>query len=307
MKNFFLDLWTDLREKRLWPVAVVLLLGLIAVPVVLSKPAEQAPAPAPVDNARKAPDPADLKALTAVELDESAADQSSPLDTFDPSNPFAPPAAVVKRTKDDGSDLVANGGKTDLTGGTVTGGDAGGLVPGDGTTTSPTTPPPGDTKPKTTDYQWVIDASFEANGDGRRIKKMERLDMLPSEDEPLLLFLGVTDGGASAVFLVDSTLSAAGEGTCQPNPDECAFVYLGAGSEHSFSNDKGDTYNLRVNEIRKVKVDPKRSKASRKAKRSQASASTDAPRRRFVPTLISDLVSVSSADDQTSTPDSDRR
>ena len=47
MKIFLLDLWHDLREKRLAPVAVVLLLGLVAVPVLLAKPAED-PGPAPV-------------------------------------------------------------------------------------------------------------------------------------------------------------------------------------------------------------------------------------------------------------------
>ncbi len=46
MKIFLLDLWHDLREKRLWPVAVVLAVGLVAVPVVLSKPSAAPPAPA---------------------------------------------------------------------------------------------------------------------------------------------------------------------------------------------------------------------------------------------------------------------
>ncbi len=249
MKNFFLDLWTDLREKRLWPVAVVLLLGLIAVPVVLSKPAEQASAPAPADTARKAPDPSDLKALTAVKLDESAADQSSPLDTFDPSNPFAPPAAVVKRSKDDGSDVSATGDTGSTTGGAATGGESDAGAPSDGGVGGTTPQPDNDTtRPKTTNYQWVIDVNFEANGRDRRIKTLERLDMLPSEDQPLLLFLGVTEAGNNAVFLVDSTLTAAGEGSCQPSPNDCAFVYLGAGNEHVFTTDSGDTYNLRVNE-----------------------------------------------------------
>ena len=39
MKIFLLDLWHDLKEKRLWPVAVVLLAALVAVPVLLAKPA----------------------------------------------------------------------------------------------------------------------------------------------------------------------------------------------------------------------------------------------------------------------------
>ena len=35
MKIFLLDLWHDLRAKRLWPVAAVLAVALVAVPVVL--------------------------------------------------------------------------------------------------------------------------------------------------------------------------------------------------------------------------------------------------------------------------------
>ena len=50
MKIFLLDLWHDLRQKRLAPVAVVLLLALVAVPVLLAKPAKS-PGPAPVAGA----------------------------------------------------------------------------------------------------------------------------------------------------------------------------------------------------------------------------------------------------------------
>ena len=39
----------------------------------------------------------------------------------------------------------------------------------------------------------------------------------------------------------------------EPQAD-CAFLYLGAGSEHEFTNDDGDSYHLRIDEIRKVKV-----------------------------------------------------
>ena len=49
-------------------------------------------------------------------------------------------------------------------------------------------------------------------------------------------------GLGNAVFLVDSTLKAAGEGRCKPSGAECAFAYIGAGSEHVFSEEDGDTY-----------------------------------------------------------------
>src|SRR5918992_1193280 len=98
----------------------------------------------------------------------------------------------------------------------------------------------------------------------RKIKGMERLDMLPSQASPLLLFLGVTASGGNAVFLVDSTLDTAGEGRCKPSRSECAFLYLGAGSEHEFVNDEGDSYQLKVDEIRKVKVGEKPSAGASK-------------------------------------------
>ena len=50
--------------------------------------------------------------------------------------------------------------------------------------------------------------TFWAGDRKRRIKAMERLDMLPNANKPLLLFLGVTSDGGDAVFLVDSTLDA---------------------------------------------------------------------------------------------------
>ena len=56
MNNLLIDLWNDLRAKRLWPVALVLLAALVAVPVVLSKNSE-APAPAPATPIAEAAEP----------------------------------------------------------------------------------------------------------------------------------------------------------------------------------------------------------------------------------------------------------
>ena len=69
--------------------------------------------------------------------------------------------------------------------------------------------------------------------------------MLPNQVKPLLIFMGVTDNAGNAVFLVDSTLKATGEGKCKPSHADCAFLYLGAGSEEEFTNEDGDSYRLR--------------------------------------------------------------
>jgi hypothetical protein len=325
MKNFLSDLWHDLREKRLWPVAVVLLVGIVAVPVVLSKSAET-PAPAPAaTEARTAPEPRDLKALTTVKLDTSDAGAGSSLDTFDPSNPFRPPRAVLKGSAEASADGTQSGpGSTDGTGTDPTGSTGGGgttSVPDDTSTgdtdgdtgggdTGGGDTGDGDTPTKTTQFVYVIDVTFEANGRTRKIKAMDRLDMLPNADSPLLLFLGVASDGGNAVFLVDSTLDAAGEGSCKPSGDDCAFLHLGAGSEHQFTNDEGDSYSLRVDEIRRVKVDDKASaSASKKHTKKTAGAAVGrtAPARRFALPLLADLVSVSSGGGDDSNGDRDRR
>ena len=239
MQVFLLDVWHDLREKRLAPVAIVLLLGLVAVPVLLAKPAED-PGPAPVVAAPKRPTSEALAALTKVKLgdQELGSGRGSTLGVFDPDNPFHPPKGTIK--KDDVS--VAGAG------------------PSTGSQGSPGAGSTGSTgcdrrrrrrreprrrrhhrrhrwrrrRPRTTTttivYKYVVDLTFTANGHTRHIKGLEKLDMLPNESSPLLIFMGVTPKGGDAVFLVDSTLEAAGEGRCKPSEAECAFAYIGAGS-----------------------------------------------------------------------------
>ena len=69
MKAFLLDLWHDLREKRLWPVAVVLLARLVAVPVLLAKPAEDPGPPPALENPAAAEKKEDDGQLAQVTLE----------------------------------------------------------------------------------------------------------------------------------------------------------------------------------------------------------------------------------------------
>ncbi len=305
MKIFFLDLWQDLQAKRLAPVAVVLVLALIAVPVVLSKPAKTT-APPPAHAARTAPDPKDLKALASVKL-ANADDRGSSLDTFDPSDPFRPPKSVTKKKEaadtNAPSSVAGNtsGGSTsgDTSGGSDTG-STGGTTGGTGGGTTG-----GGDQTQTVQYRYVVDVTFITNGHARHIKGLERLQMLPNENQPLLLFLGVTPKAGNAVFLVDSTLDAAGEGRCKPKASECAFLYIGAGSEHAFTNDDGDSYRIRIDEIRRVPVGA--SASASRAKRAHAAVGTARESRRFSSPLIADEESVSRSGNSDSTDNPDRR
>ncbi len=310
MKIFLLDLWHDLREKRLAPVAVVLLLGLVAVPVLLAKPAEKPAAAPPAASGVEKADREALAALTKVKLGDEELGRGSTLGVFDPDNPFTPPKGTIKKADEPGSTAgpgdmpsTPGGGPTGGTpvgpgdpslggGGTIGGGTPGGTPPSTG----------GGGQTNTTVYEFVVDLTFKANGRTRHIKGLEKLDMLPSDSSPLLIFLGVTAKGGNAVFLVDSTLEAAGEGRCKPSESECAFAYIGPGSEYTFTEDDGDTYNLKIDEIRRVKVGT--SASSAKGAKARASVG---PNRRFVPPILSDVVVVASDRLENSNNDSNSR
>jgi hypothetical protein len=340
MKNLLLDLWHDLRAKRLWPVALVLLAGIVAVPVVLSKKAEEptvAPAATAKADASKSDGPAQL---AEVKLEDLGQGSGSSLSSFDdPSNPFAPPPKVIKRiqsesqgtgagapagagsgggVKVDGGSLGGGAGADSGAGDTGTGdtgsGGTGGGTTGGGDTgdTGDTGEPPVDGGETTTTviYTYVADVTFRANNHRRKIKAMEKLDILPDRANPLLIFLGVTENAGNALFLVDSTLETAGEGSCKPSRSECAFLYLGPGSEHEFTNDEGDSYTLRIDEIRRVKLDAGKKKAGaskKKKKIAGAALEQPSPARRFSLPLLADLVSVSSGEAIHSNSDLDRR
>ena len=126
MNTFFLDLWHDLREKRLAPVAAVLALALVAVPVLLAKPAEEASAPVVKTSAPKELNSDQLAALAQVKLGEEESGEGSTLGVFDPSNPFKPPKGAIKKEKAASS---SNAGPT--SGPTSGSGGGGGTSPSD--------------------------------------------------------------------------------------------------------------------------------------------------------------------------------
>jgi len=263
MNTVLLDIWNDLREKRLWPVAVALLIGLVAVPFLLAKPAEEAQ-PAPLaSNPEPAPAtaqllPADLEAAKPLL-------QTSTLSEFDSKDPFKPlralekienAAGVATTTGDDASagstDTAATGGDP---GGTTDGGDTGG--------TGESTPPPVTEEKTVYTYQAVVQLGTP---DGSRRRTLNRLGILPNASNPMLVFLGVSAGDRDeAVFLVDSTVSQAGEGRCKPSVGTCSFLYLKTSddqNEHIFTTDDGREYTIELLNVRRVKVESVSSSAS---------------------------------------------
>jgi hypothetical protein len=232
MNTFFLDLWQDLRAKRLWPVAVALLAATVAVPVLLSKPAET---PAPSTGATQA---SNTDKLPTVALDASSV-AGSHLNVFDEKNPFSAlsdPAATTSATDTGstgsgatlptGGGLPGTSGSTTGTGSTGTGSSSGGTS-GSGTGTQPPVGPDGKpVEPGVHYFAYSADVRFGTRGHLKTYKAIHDLDLLPSGESPIVAFMGVKDGDTAVFFIADPAFRADGEGECVPDADNCMFLYL---------------------------------------------------------------------------------
>lgn len=265
----------DLRAKRLLPVAIVLLVALVAVPVALSRSGSEpvaAPAPqAPTDDLNT-PDAA-VAGNALVRLDTLDA---SDLESFDRRNPFKPLGSGGD--KKDGAADNASGSAPDS--GAATGGveapssgsgsadapsggsgsaDFGGLMP-TGPTDAPgavsPTPEDDDTSPAPRiRYRYAVDLTFAGPNRRQRRRGIARLGMLPGEHAPLLVYLGVDEAADNAVFLVDASLKPVkGKGDCSPSPTDCATLKLRPGAQQTFADEAGRRFTVTINKIRAVRI-----------------------------------------------------
>ncbi|HKP90285.1 MAG TPA: hypothetical protein VJT75_09950 [Thermoleophilaceae bacterium] len=238
MTTFLLDLWQDLRAKRLWPVAVALLAATVAVPAVLFKPASSAPPPSTATTA------SNEGKLPAVTLDASSI-SGSHLDVFKQKNPFASESDPTGGAGVDGQGPLGDsvGKAVEKAGGSTDGGSGGGSG---GSGLGGSTTPSGDTSgpaPKGPDgepmepgvhyFTYTADVEFGARGRTKSYKGLQELDLLPDGDSPVVAFMGVRSGKTAMFFIADPAFRAEGEGQCSPSPDNCMFVYLRTDEGHN--------------------------------------------------------------------------
>lgn len=242
--SFLQPIVNDLRERRLWPVALVLLLALVAVPLLLSKSPDSssaAPRPAPMSAAANP-----VTALPAVSL--SAAATHSRLggqarDPFAQQAVSGPTASSITSPQPvpSGAAVLTGKSTTPTSGGTTTSG--GSSAGGDGTSqaaggdqthsSSPTptkfpTAPPKPAPPvlRATQAYQVTLAITNPSGGLNTIDPLKRLSILPGKQQPLLVELGVLQGGHRVLFAVQPETSVSGPGTCIPGRVDCEIISL---------------------------------------------------------------------------------
>lgn len=208
-------IWSDLVEKRLWPVAALLLAGLVAVPLLLARSP---------DDAATTTTPAAVAAAAAAVPTEAAvsvvgeSSGSAPL-RGKAKNPFKQQHISPKsKTADGGGTAPVETPPADT-----------GTAPSDGDGSSsggaPSTPAP----PKTYSVA-TIDVRFgPAAGPKHTHEDLPRLRALPSANRPIVVFLGMRKGLDTAVFLISSDVHVQGQGVCTPSRSECTAIELREG------------------------------------------------------------------------------
>jgi hypothetical protein len=226
----------ELRDKRLWPLALVLLAALVAVPILLSKSAS---APPPVADAPAANQTAPPAALAVVSSASSPSVGKLRGSARNPFNQLVHGATTSVASAVNA--LTATPAKAGASGGTSTTQTSGASSTATGTgssststtttTTTTTTIPTGTPKPappglKANQSYDVKLAITNSSGGVDTLDSLERLSVLPSKAQPLLVELGVLKGGNRVLFAVQPDAAVSGAGTCIPGPIDCEVLSL---------------------------------------------------------------------------------
>ena len=240
----------DLVDKKLWPIAVLLLAAIIAVPLLIGSSSGDAGAPAPV--AAVAPGPADSRSLITV-VDQAETGKDRPGDLEDPI--YDPPEAPA-----------------DAPGAAGAAGSTGAAKPGVDPTVTPEKPispePPTPTTTPTDPAPTVTPATEGTyyrtvvrwySGDAGKARPLSRLTPFgPAADPVAALYLGVTRSQDSyAVFLLGSHVTSQGDGKCED--ENCRVIGLKRGDKQTvtYQSSSGEVrrYELEVVSVRKVTTD----------------------------------------------------
>jgi hypothetical protein len=232
--NLFSSIIDDLRERRLWPVALGLVVALVAVPVVLARKSSSPPATPPPASSATAPPAGALPVVNVAAAPSEVPLHGAARDPFSQRQQAAAaamtatsPTSTVSAGSGSGSGGSSSGTKSGQSSG------SGGSPSGTQTTPSPPTqtPPPATHTPApptltATESYHVVFAITNTSGGFDTIDPLERLSVLPNTRQPMMVELGVLKGGHRVLFVVQPGTVVSGPGTCLPGPVDCEILSL---------------------------------------------------------------------------------
>ena len=233
IQKFFGDVVYDLRNRGLLPLAVLLIVAMVAAPILILRSSGGEGAPPPTELAAKsAADLAPENQAAVLAYDPGVRNYRERLDDAVSKNPFkqqfsAPVVAAGDAAADSGASAASGGGGSPATGVSV------------------------ESSSSTRYFFYETDVAVgAADGQLARHNRIEVFSFLPSQKAPVLVFLGnVAVGGSNAAaFLVAEDVTAVeGGGDCFPSPDSCQMLALkpGATADLTYAVDN-KTYRIKV-------------------------------------------------------------
>lgn len=248
--SFFKGILTDLRQRRLWPVPLALIAAIVAVPVVLAKtPHPPATPPLPSSPGPSAGTP--VASITVDTSDQSRHPAGKARDPFTqqviPTKAASSVAGALSGGSHSASTATVSGGSGLGTGSSGNGsavagstGSSAGSTSSSGTTgggstsgSTPASPLPHNAKPTpapsglTANEAYRVSLSISnSTGGVSAVDSLVRLSPLPSTSHPLVVELGVLQGGNQVLFAVQPGTTVSGPAKCITGPIDCELISL---------------------------------------------------------------------------------
>lgn len=252
VQKFFGDVVYDLRNRRLLPVVILLVVAMVAVPALISRGSSGSSAPLQPtagagDVAPETENAVVSYAPPGIRSYKKRLARMSPKDPF--RQQFAQSAAKASQLDSTVVPPTAPGG----------GGSGSASPGGDSTVNGGSGSPSGKKKKKKksskTSYSYSVTVmAGEASSTLTPFKNVASLTPLPSQTSPAVIYYGLSSDNRTALFLVSNKVDTlSGPGACVPAPDDCALLALAAGqSEDLHYTQDGKTYRVVVSEIKRV-------------------------------------------------------
>ena len=245
---FLVDLYWDLRDRRLLPLVALVVVAIVAVPFLLGGDSEEEPAGLPSPQASEAPaagaSSAEAARLTVVEAKPGLRDYRKRLQGRTPTDPFEQRHAgpVLDGAQLNSQSATLSGGETEVTTTTES---------GSGPTTEPAepggdAPPPVDGDgPGLKFFEFVTDVQIsrtKAGPDGRQVmgepevrRRVPVLTPLPGAKTPVVTTMGVNMVKEKVLFMVSPEVTSLyGDAHCVSGTESCQLLEVEPGFPLTF-------------------------------------------------------------------------
>jgi hypothetical protein len=250
VQKFFGDVVYDLRSRGLLPIAILLVVAMVAVPLLIARGSSGGSSTS-LQPATAAASAAPEAETAVVSYDPGIRNYRKRLDGLSPKNPF--------RQQFTQSAAAASQLESTVTTPTTTGTSEASSAPSSGGDTTISTGGSSDhgkkkrkSTPKTYSYSVTVMAGA-VDTVLTPFKNVPSLMPLPGQTTPVVVYYGLSSDNGKALFLVSNRVSQLnGPGTCLPAPDDCSLLALGAGQSQDLLYDvDGKTYRVLVSEIKR--------------------------------------------------------